>query len=104
MVEEWTHTPKPMLMLSEGTTKNMLKQEHKIADLVYSNSTGLGMIKRIDSENNGGYPYVIEWFEDLAKDYITSPSYHNSQEIEYFKKGLLAYIQSRDEKDGTQNR
>jgi hypothetical protein len=49
--------------------------------------TGLGMIIRIDSGNNGGYPYVVEWY-DLVKSDITIPSYHNDSEIEYFKKCL----------------
>jgi len=60
---------------------------HKVGDLVYGSMTGLGMIIRIDSGNNGGYPYVVEWY-DLVKSDITIPSYHNDSEIEYFKKCL----------------
>jgi hypothetical protein len=60
---------------------------HKVGDLVYGSMTGLGMIIRIDSGNNGGYPYVVEWY-DLVKSDITIPSYHDNKEIEYFKKYL----------------
>jgi hypothetical protein len=60
---------------------------HKVGELVYYELHGLGMIIRTDSENNDGYPYVVEWY-DLVKNYTTIPSYHNDIEIEYFKKYL----------------
>ena len=66
-----------------------MSKEHKVGDLVYDPTIGLGMIKRIESENNGGYPYLVEWYYPVA-NYI--PSHHNDQEIQYFKKCLGEYM------------
>ena len=63
---------------------------HKVGDLLYGPMTGLGMIIRIDSEdNNGGYPYVVEWYTDKYSTTVL-PSYHYHAEIEYYKKCLVA--------------